>query len=347
MNKRICLALLLFSEGAFAQNSVTLYGRIDGGIQYLSGVAGPNGARSGLWSADGGDAGASMLGITGVEDLGGGYKANFNLLDFFSPTNGTTKGAFWAKAYVGMSGPLGEFRMGRDYSILKGGSFDYDPFYQQSIGMQSLPRGANWPIFSNAFSYSSPTFAGFNAGFQYSLGGVAGQFNSGRTDGAQLTYRFGAFSARAMYQEVRDASGQFSNLFTDQKQAFVGINYTGSLFKIQAAYTYMAAPQAPAGTPRYADYAWAGITYSTPGPFTIVTGVAHIHQRDGYGSATLVAIGPNYYLSKQTYLYTTAGYVINGKNTNFSPIEQPVGSPMNPALGHNQFGIFSGIMHSF
>ncbi|MEA3101018.1 porin [Caballeronia mineralivorans] len=347
MRKKLALTVLLVSGSACAQTSVTLWGRLDAGVQYLSNVAGANGARSALWSADSGDAGASAWGISGSEDIGSGYKVNFKLLDYLMVTNGGSSNPFWQNAYVGLSGPFGSFRMGRDDSIIKDGSFDYDPLYQQHIGVESIVRGANWPNFSNTFSYYSPSAGGFDVGFQYSLSGVPGQFNSGRVDGLQLTYRFGAFSARTIYQEVRDANGQFSDLFNDQKQLFVGAAYTGSIFKFQAAYTYMAAPQAPATAPRYADYAWIGATYNAPGPLKIAATVAHIHQRDGHGSATLVAGGPTYSLSKRTYLYATGGYVINGKNTNFSPVEQPVGSVYNPALGHNQLGFFTGIMHYF
>jgi predicted porin len=347
LNRRICIALCLVSGSACAQSSVTLWGRVDSGIQYLSGVLGPNGTRSALWSADSGDAGASAWGMTGSEDIGAGYKVNFKLLDYILLTNGLSSNPFWQNAYVGMSGPFGSFRMGRDDAILKDGSFDYDPLYQQHIGVESIVRGANWPNFSNTFSYYSPTFAGFDAAFQYALSGVAGQYNSGRTDGLQLTYRLGAFSVRTIYQEVRDAQGQFSDLFNDQKQLFVGAAFTGSVIKLQAAYTYMAAPQAPASAPRYADYAWFGATYNAPGPIKVAATVAHLHQRNGFGSATLVALSPTYNLSKRTYLYATAGYVLNGKNTNFSPVEQPVGSIYNPATGHNQLGFFSGIMHYF
>ncbi|WP_167760299.1 porin [Paraburkholderia pallida] len=347
MNRRICLALIFVSGGACAQSSVTLWGRVDAGVQYLTDVASQKGSRSNLWSMDSGDAGASAWGINGVEDIGNGYKINFKLLDYILLTNGMSSNPFWQNAYVGMSGPFGSFRMGRDNAIVKDGTYDYDPFYQQHIGMESLVRGANWPNLSNTFSYYSPSFAGFDVGFQYSLSGVPGQFNSGRASGVQLTYRFGAFSTRAVYQEIRDANSQFSDLFAAQKQVFIGAGYTGSLFKIQAAYTFMAAPQAPATSPRYADYVWAGVTYNALGPFKVVVGGAWLHQRDGHGNATLLAIGPTYNLSKRTYLYTTAGYVINGKNTNFSPVEQPVGSAMNPAIGHNQFGLFSGIMHYF
>src|SRR5260370_1432078 len=196
-------------------------------------------------------------------------------------SKGLVSNAFWQNAYVGMSGPFGSFRMGRDNSIMKDGTFDFDPLYQEHVGMQSLTRGANWPNFSNTFSYHTPSVGGFDAAFQYSLSGVPGNFNSGKAEAAQLTYRYGAFATRVIYQDVRDPHGQFSDLFTFQKQLFVGAVYTGSIVKLQAAYTFMAARQAAPTAPRYADYAWLGATLNRPGPFKIAKGVAHMHMRDG------------------------------------------------------------------
>ncbi len=301
MKRFITLGLICISTSVSAQSSLTLWGRMDAGVQYLTNVAGQNGKRSNVWSADSGDDGASAWGMTGVEDIGNGYKVNFKLLDYFQVTNGVSWSPFWENAYVGMSGPFGSFRVGQDDSIIKDGNYEFDPFSQQDIGLASLVRNANWPNFSNTFSYYSPTLKGFDVAFQYSLSGVPGNFNSGRTAGIQLTYRL----------------------------------------------SYMAAPDAPQNHPRYADYGWLGVTYSPSGPFTAMTAVYHIHQRDGQGSATLLNLGSTYSLSKRTYLYATVGYLINGRHTNFSATAQPPDSPYNPPMGHNQLGFFSGIMHYF
>lgn len=347
MRRYAGIGLLLISSTAFAQTSVTLWGRLDSGIQYLNNVAGAGGKRSTLWSADSGDDGASAFGINGTEDLGGGYKVNFKLLDYLLVTTGQSATPFWNNAWVGMSGPFGSFRMGRDDSILKDGDFNYDPFFQQHAGLASLVRGANWTNVSNSFSYYTPSFGGFDAGFQYSLSGVAGQFNSGRSDGVQLSYRYGGFSARTVYQETRDANGKYSDLFNAQRQWFAAAAFVGGAFKVQTAYTYMAAPDAPAGAPRYADYGWIGLTYTPTTALQLVGAVYHIHQRQGQGSATLLDLGQTYFLSKRTSLYTTVGYVLNGKNTNFAVVEQPNGSAWNPALGQKQLGFYAGIMHYF
>jgi predicted porin len=272
------LSFLVLSTASFSQSSVTLYGRLDAGVQYLNGVAGADGRCSPLWSADSGDDGAGAFDVYGTEDLGNGYKVNFKLLDYLLATNGSSSTPFWSNAWVGMSGPFGSFRMGRDDSILKDGDFDYDPLSpQQHGGLASLVRGANWPNFSNTLSFYTLTRGGFDAGFQYSSSGVPGQFNSGRADGVQLSYRLGAFSARTVFQEVRDANGRYSDLYTAQRQLFVAAAFVGGPFKVQVSYTYMAAQDAPATGPRYADYGWLGVIY-TSSPVLRLVGAAYPHS---------------------------------------------------------------------
>jgi predicted porin len=64
---------------ARAQTSVTLYGRLDAGIEYLNHIDNGEGGSSSRWRAEGGNWGTSMLGLKGSEDLGGGLNAIFNL----------------------------------------------------------------------------------------------------------------------------------------------------------------------------------------------------------------------------------------------------------------------------
>ena len=85
--KKALLAAALMSAGvvAHAQSSVTLYGRLDAGIEYMTGV--PNGANGTarppparpLRRAESGDWGTSLWGMKGVEDIGGGNKVLFQL----------------------------------------------------------------------------------------------------------------------------------------------------------------------------------------------------------------------------------------------------------------------------
>ncbi|VBE60046.1 outer membrane porin [Burkholderia pseudomallei] len=89
---------------ACAQTSVTLYGRVDGGVEYLNHIAKPSGGSASRWSAESGDWGTSMFGLKGAEDLGGRTSAIFNLETAFQVMNGTTGGGrMWSRrAYVGL-----------------------------------------------------------------------------------------------------------------------------------------------------------------------------------------------------------------------------------------------------
>jgi predicted porin len=80
----IALAVLAASGAAMAQSSVTLYGVADAGVTYV------NGLTTGL-ACDSGANKTSRLGFRGVEDLGGGLKANFVLEGGFNLDNGDGK----------------------------------------------------------------------------------------------------------------------------------------------------------------------------------------------------------------------------------------------------------------
>src|ERR1700749_1012378 len=76
MNKSLlALAVLTgLSRAAFAQSSVTLYGKLGLGLVLDSGSAAGKSVR-----ISSGVTGGSRLGFKGVEDLGGGLKASFQL----------------------------------------------------------------------------------------------------------------------------------------------------------------------------------------------------------------------------------------------------------------------------
>ena len=64
----------LFAAPAMAQSSVTIYGIADAGVMYVK-----NGGQDAKTKLVSGIADGSRLGFRGIEDMGGGYKAIFNL----------------------------------------------------------------------------------------------------------------------------------------------------------------------------------------------------------------------------------------------------------------------------
>ncbi len=101
----------LAATTAFAQSSVTISGQLDAGI-----AATKNGDGTAVTNMASGIHGASRLRFVGVEDVGGGTKANFWLEMQPDFTNGTTNsaGLFNRGAWLGLSNAsLGEIRLGR------------------------------------------------------------------------------------------------------------------------------------------------------------------------------------------------------------------------------------------
>ena len=199
--KKALLAAALMSAGvvAHAQSSVTLYGRLDAGVEYISGLPNANTTTTGSTSRvrlESGDWGTSLWGMKGVEDIGGGNKVLFQLEGSFSTATGSlgSAGSIWNRwATVGVANDqFGTLLLGRELFI-SNGVWDFDPFGQSNWSSASLVRGRNWPQSSNNISYQSPKLYGFDLYGQYAFSNSTA-FNGGngsaqgREDGLQLTY---------------------------------------------------------------------------------------------------------------------------------------------------------------
>jgi predicted porin len=100
---------------AHAQSSVTLYGIVDAGFRYNSNAGGKS-----QFAIAGGNESASRFGVTGTEDLGGGYKTVFTLESGFTTTTGAMQAGlmFGRQAFVGVATPYGTVTLGRQYLTL-------------------------------------------------------------------------------------------------------------------------------------------------------------------------------------------------------------------------------------
>ncbi|MCC8393834.1 porin [Paraburkholderia sp. MMS20-SJTR3] len=360
------IALLVASSAASAQSSVVLYGRVDGGIEYLNHIANGNGGSSSLWSAEGGNWGTSMFGLKGSEDLGGGTAAIFNLETGLQIMNGTSGGGrmFSRRAYAGIKNETwGQLQAGRNLFIDSDGIWEFDPFVQQAVSSASLVRGRSWQQTSNNVEYHSPVWNGFDLQGQYAFGNQASGFNNGaagefgRSNGIMLTYHSPLFDVRGIYDELRDSNGRLSNIFQASREYFVGGNLRVQKFKFQAAYTHYFAPDTPAGLADRADHYWLGATYQATPKWAVTAAGFYIHVGDGAGDvahdpgshAMLYALGTTYNLSQRTFLYGTVAYVNNSKNGTFSVFATPrdSSSPTSPLAGQSQTGAYVGMMHMF
>ena len=90
----LTLAALATAHTAQAQSSVTLYGAL--GLDVISATKVYNGsATKSMVKLDDNAIVNSRIGLKGVEDLGGGLKALFNLESSVSPDTGAARSTFW------------------------------------------------------------------------------------------------------------------------------------------------------------------------------------------------------------------------------------------------------------
>ncbi|BAO85776.1 MULTISPECIES: porin [Caballeronia] len=371
-------ALLTFSAVAQAQSSVTLYGRLDAGLEYMSGVptgVGPNGGATGSanrFRAESGDWGTSLWGIKGAEDLGGGNRAVFQLENGFNAMNGAAQGNLFNRwATVGIANDrLGTVLLGRELFI-SNGIWDFDPFGQSAWSSASLVRGRNWPQSSNNISYQSPKFAGFDFYGQYAFSNATGWNGNGTTDqgrqaGAQITYTAPYFQVRGIYDEIRNpnngtlggayvpvnkANGNgayaYSREYTTMLNVFLG------QFKLQGGYQAIRSSgmvtQLP-GQPTTLDHEWGGVTWQATPAAALIAAVYHVNGNNGAGNATIYSVGGSYNLSKRTLFDLQVATVQNSKSANYGLNANNYGSAAstdNPLRGHSQTGVYAGIQHSF
>ena len=134
--KKSLLALAVlgaFAGAASAQSSVTLYGTVDLSGKYTKNDG--SGRRLSL-SQDG--INSSQLGFRGVEDLGGGLKAGFNLLAGVNADTGSTNAKFFnRRSTVSLFSPAGELRLGRDYTPTFWNDTIFDAFGTNGLGDSS------------------------------------------------------------------------------------------------------------------------------------------------------------------------------------------------------------------
>ena len=165
----IALAVLGAAAGvAHAQSNVTIYGIVDTGFIKKSGH-----------DVEMGENVNNRLGFRGVEDLGSGMKATFELEHRFDLNNGTQKGKtaagkdreFDGAANVGLKGDAwGAVRLGRVNELTTETIRKFDPFYQYGVGAM-LEGSQRSPRIDNTIRYDSPNWSGFKFGASYSLGG--------------------------------------------------------------------------------------------------------------------------------------------------------------------------------
>jgi predicted porin len=254
IRKILFVILSILPGSAFAQSSVTLYGRVNSGITYVNNT----GSSGSMVYADScAPPGCNEWGLKGSEDLGGGTRAIFTIESGFALNNGKLgQGglAFGRQAFVGISDErFGTVTLGRQYDTLSmtvgyfPSSNNFASGYGSHFGdLDNLNQSIR---INNAIKYVSPSWGGFHTEAMYSFGGVAGDFSQNQVWSLAGAYAHGPFSIAAGYLYVKDpatkpdgSGGVYaaSGSYLGSLGNYVGLQDASSMkvFATGGSYTY-------------------------------------------------------------------------------------------------------------
>jgi predicted porin len=317
---------------ASAQGSMTIYGLMDAGVTYVNNSAGKS-----KTFFDDGIYYPNMLGFLGQEDLGGGNKAVFELVNQFSLGNGSTiptqDGLFNRTAYVGLeSSSLGRLTLGNQYDFMKDQLLTYDAslytggFYNfregpfQALNIPNNPTGS-WDFdriagtsrVPNSIKYKSVSYDGFSFGAMYGFGNVAGALSADNTVSAALEYTHGYFGIAAAYTEVKYP--QMNNGHDGIRNWGVGTKYSNETITTNLLYTYTRNTLTGAQIDAVQVGANWRITpaWSVGADYQFMKGNSQLSDNKAHE----VAANVMYFLSKRTSVYAEGVYqhAIGGNGT--------------------------------
>ncbi|WP_408297754.1 porin [Paraburkholderia sediminicola] len=373
------LVLLLASAGccsaAHAQ-SVTLYGTVDTGVEYVTHANATGGSVFRMPSYTGEF--PSRVGLQGNEPLGGGYKAVFTLEEGFSVGNGVlSQGGrlFGRQAFVGVSGAPGTLTFGRQYNILLWTLIDSDLVGPSMYGLTSLD-----PYIANARSDNAVVYRGsfgnFSVGASYSFGrdnsptggtnapgegtcagSIPGNAQACREWSAMVKYGTPAWGASFVYDQQNGGPGAAANLFNgDIPVPLTSSSDHDNRFILDGYAKFGNLKLAALWVGRHVDFAsgqGAGVTsnqyvfeaaYQVAPDFVVDGLVQRIINSQQDTRATMEVLRATYLLSVRSSVYVQCGWLQNSAKAAYVVTS---GGPATPGKGMGQFGTMVGIRHDF
>lgn len=329
--KLIALAVAgIVAAPAFAQSSVTAYGRMD--VGYLNAKAEVNDVET-KYSSTGFQTGAlttSRLGFKGSEDLGNGLSAFFQLevaidiaddgLGEIGIDSGSAQGNPFSTrlGLVGLKGSFGSVTLGRQTTAVEkawgaGAAGATNNAYGALYTATSLLAGGDIKMnntrSSRLITYMTPDLSGFSAAVQYGNGSTNPEGGDNETThkefGFNAGYANGPLNVVLGYsKESGEIVGVDSN---SAKQLVLGANYDFGVVK--AFGTYARGDNDDAGIDK--SRGWELGLNAPVGPVVLIASYFDAKQEttgnyesdlDGYQLAAL------YPLSKRTIVYAMYGH---------------------------------------
>jgi len=359
-NTAVAIALTACAGLAQAQSNITVYGNFD---EYIGYIHSSNG--SSITGLNDGAILRSRLGFRGGETLAPGYDVKFTLETGLNADTGAQADSprlFDRQAWVGLSAPFGEVRVGRQNTEIfaTGGAIDYTErtTFGSVVNTFGIPSR-----YDNDISYRSPRVAGLMLTLHYALAenGGATRGNSpvyqAALDFEKGPYRLGYAGLQAspnhhVYADYKYAMGTVYLAFVRSNNSTAnanGRNAGAILSNISVPNNFFAGTDPNAE--RYYNIWQVSADYRlTP---ALRVGALYGQMRDtsgGDAGARGANAGAYYTLSKRTTLYGFASWLKNEANAGFrfsssaGPSANLAGAAIN---GQSLSGLQLGILHRF
>ena len=356
------LPVAALCSAAFAQSSVTLFGTVDQAATYIDGADNWSGMQSG-GNRD------SLIGFKGIEDLGGGLKAQFWLESGIWADEGTGDSGlgldFKRRATVGLLGGFGEFHMGRDETFAYRSMKGFDVFNNAGIGGTQMwsdgyapgPFTGTYATVgdskrkSNMLTYASPNFGGFNFGVNYGFGESADDtWKRGAYWGLGVGFNNGAWSAALNAEQQNNTSLPNTIASNDlRERAYsAGIGYDFGRAKLSTAYRQSKLRPDQGDSLKSQTYT---VGLAAPvGAAGVVKASYNRYERDVIANEDLkadhISLGYEHNLSKRTAVYGTYSYLKN-KSSNGQNLGLSLSNQVGADADGKQHGVQLGVRHSF
>lgn len=353
----LALAVLAASGAAMAQSSVTLYGVADTGVTYTSGKENVYGL-----THLGGNTN-SRLGFRGVEDLGGGLKATFQLEAGVGIDDGTdyftgSGMAFRRISKLGLEGGFGAVSLGRELTASYMAVSRYDVFGDTGIGASLAWKNGYDARTQNAISYYTPTISGFRAGINYGFGEQV-KARDNRYVGVGLAYDNGPISVGFGYDRQNNVMAKvFDDEGMDLTTWQLGGSYNFGVAKVAAFYKETKYKEIVllGGGGDSDKLKTFGLGVTAPVGAGEVRASYNHHRATGVGAdlgntlkADQFSLGYVHNMSKRTALYGTYAYIKNKDNNGYHLGMQLNGAMAGAGLKDSgaQHGFQVGVRHAF
>ncbi|ALL70541.1 Outer membrane protein porin (plasmid) [Paraburkholderia caribensis MBA4] len=380
-----------FAGAAHAQSNVTLYGLVDAGLTYVSNEATRNSPMTPGGLTDGkatvgmtsGNVQQSRWGLRGVEDLGGGLKAVFNLESGFNVNNGSlannnqsNNSLFNRQAFVGVStADYGTLTFGRQYDSV----VDYlGPVSAAGTwgGTYFAHRGDNDNLnstfsISNSVKYQSANYAGASFNALYGFSNNASGFANNRAYSFGAGYQYAGLQFAAAYLQIQglnsnNSAGAIQNLppsamtnlpgLQNQRTWGLGVSHVMGPLTIGTIFTQTRYQDSIGDSSvRYNNHEIHARYSVTPelslgAAYTYTQGLRSTPRTSSTSNSSShwnqFGVQADYALSKRTDVYAESVMQIGADNQVGANLTQINGTAA-PSTSKSQYVVSAGIRHRF